>query len=248
MTTGPTDHYQVLEVAPQATFLEIKRAYRRQAKRFHPDRIPHASAEDQVRFSRIAEAYTVLSDLDKRRAYDASRNAEDASRPDAAPGWNRRHYSGYPYFQFDLVTPYLHAFFMGGGQAGTDRKPNLGALLFNSRTLAVALLGALYFFKFFSAFEGSVMEKKIEDRWFSSVAYRLVIDRGTEKPKIRSVKFQLYEQVKVEDKIKKPLFSMSYFINGQRIPGPSWVQFLQQTALIYLVITGGLFFLNFARK
>jgi molecular chaperone DnaJ len=63
------DYYDVLGVAKNASDAEIKKAYRRAAQKFHPDRNPgDTSAEDS--FKRAKEAYEVLSDAQKRAAYD----------------------------------------------------------------------------------------------------------------------------------------------------------------------------------
>ena len=63
------DFYEVLEVSKNASAEEIKKAYRKQALKFHPDRNPgDKSAEDK--FKEAAEAYEVLSDPQKKARYD----------------------------------------------------------------------------------------------------------------------------------------------------------------------------------
>lgn len=69
MAAQKRDYYEVLEVTRQATTIEIKKAYRKMAMKFHPDRNPDdASAEDK--FKEVSEAFQVLSDDQKRQIYD----------------------------------------------------------------------------------------------------------------------------------------------------------------------------------
>ena len=64
------DYYEILEVSRTSTDQEIKSAYRKVAMKFHPDRNPgDKAAEDK--FKEAAEAYSVLSDAEKRKRYDA---------------------------------------------------------------------------------------------------------------------------------------------------------------------------------
>jgi len=76
------DYYEVLEVAKNATAEEIKKAYRKKALQYHPDRNP-GDKEAEEKFKEAAEAYGVLSDPDKRARYDryghAGVNGQDFS-------------------------------------------------------------------------------------------------------------------------------------------------------------------------
>ncbi|MFC2112809.1 molecular chaperone DnaJ [Bacteroidota bacterium] len=63
------DYYDVLDVAKSASTEEIKKAYRKQALKFHPDKNPGDSAAEE-KFKEAAEAYEVLSNDDKRARYD----------------------------------------------------------------------------------------------------------------------------------------------------------------------------------
>ena len=63
------DYYEVLEISKTATEVEIKRAYRKKAIQFHPDKNPGDKTAEE-KFKEAAEAYEVLSDPEKRRRYD----------------------------------------------------------------------------------------------------------------------------------------------------------------------------------
>lgn len=62
------DYYQILDVPREASDTEIKKSYRKQARRYHPDVNSEASAEEK--FKEVNEAYEVLKDTEKRQAYD----------------------------------------------------------------------------------------------------------------------------------------------------------------------------------
>jgi molecular chaperone DnaJ len=64
-----SDYYSILEVPRGATQEEIKKAYRKQALKFHPDRNP-GDSDAEKRFKEVSEAYEVLSDEKKRQIYD----------------------------------------------------------------------------------------------------------------------------------------------------------------------------------
>jgi molecular chaperone DnaJ len=70
MSTAKRDYYEVLGVARTADGEEIKRAYRRLAMKFHPDRINGDKSAAELKFKECSEAYEVLGDENKRRRYD----------------------------------------------------------------------------------------------------------------------------------------------------------------------------------
>ncbi|WP_110934057.1 J domain-containing protein [Paenibacillus bouchesdurhonensis] len=75
-----TDYYDQLGVSRQAASAEIRQAYRKLAKRYHPDVNP-GNAEAEARFKLIVEAYETLSDEQLRAAYD-----EKLANPNTASG------------------------------------------------------------------------------------------------------------------------------------------------------------------
>src|SRR6516165_4383761 len=68
-TTKKRDYYEVLGVTRSASGEEVKRAYRKLAVKFHPDKNPDDPHAEE-RFKELGEAYDVLMDSDKRAAYD----------------------------------------------------------------------------------------------------------------------------------------------------------------------------------
>lgn len=67
------DYYQVLGVKPGASDAEIRSAYKKLAKKYHPDVNPGSKTAEES-FKDVSEAYQVLSDPQKRRSYDAARS------------------------------------------------------------------------------------------------------------------------------------------------------------------------------
>lgn len=86
------DYYQLLEIAPAASPDEVKRAFRVQIARYHPDKVHHLGKEFQEmaaeRAAELTEAYRILSDEGRRAEYDRTRAADAGSSappPGAAP-------------------------------------------------------------------------------------------------------------------------------------------------------------------
>ena len=75
------DYYQILGVSREASAQDVKKAFRRLALRYHPDRNPDNPKQAEEKFKEINEAYQVLSDEQKRQQYDRLINW---------PGYSRR--------------------------------------------------------------------------------------------------------------------------------------------------------------
>ena len=87
------DYYEIIGVPKTATQEEIKRAYRKLARKYHPDVSDDANAE--MRFKELGEAHAVLKDPEKRAAYDnAARTARAGEDFQPPPGWDAGFDSG----------------------------------------------------------------------------------------------------------------------------------------------------------
>jgi curved DNA-binding protein len=101
------EYYQILGVAKTATADEIKKAYRKLALKYHPDKNPDNKAAEE-KFKEISEAYAVLSDPEKRQQYDTYGSA----------GFRQRYSQEDIFRNFDL-NDILRQFGFGGGFRGT---------------------------------------------------------------------------------------------------------------------------------
>ena len=115
------DYYEVLGIPRNATDEEIKRAFRRLALKYHPDRNHEDGAEEK--FKEINEAYEVLSDSDKRAAYDRFGHSGEGF-------WGR----GFEGFDFTGFGDIFDAFF-GGVTTATRQAPQRGADLHYNITI-----------------------------------------------------------------------------------------------------------------
>lgn len=90
-----TDYYKILNISHNATLEEIKNAYRKQAKKYHPDS-PYCECNDDTKFKEISEAYSTLSDPAKRKIYDeqfTTKNFENDFNVKNNNLWNNEYYS-----------------------------------------------------------------------------------------------------------------------------------------------------------
>ena len=118
---GNEDYYSILGVAKNATQDQINSAYRKLAKKWHPD--VNKAPEATEMFEKITKAYEVLKDPQKRKAYDQF--GEGAVDESGSSGFNPGNFSGFGGVDFDDI---FTQFFGGGGrQRRSSNAPMKGA-------------------------------------------------------------------------------------------------------------------------
>ena len=116
------DYYEVLGVSKSATDDELKRAFRKLAKQYHPDANPDNKEEAEKKFKEINEAYETLSDPQKRKMYDQF-------GPDGPSGFGGGNAGGYYSAGFDGFSDFgdlgdIFSSFFGGGFGGKSSRRN----------------------------------------------------------------------------------------------------------------------------
>ena len=124
MAEQKRDYYEVLGVDRGADDATIKKAYRKLAKKYHPDANP-GDKEAEIKFKEASEAYAVLSDADKRRQYDQFGHAafENGGGGAGAGGFD---FSGFDFSGFGDI---FGDFFGGGSRRQQNNGPMKGANL-----------------------------------------------------------------------------------------------------------------------
>ena len=118
------DYYEVLGLQKGASDEEIKKAFRKMAKQYHPDLHP-GDAEAEKNFKEVNEAYGVLSDPDKKSKYDRFGHAGvDPSYGAGQGGGFGGGFGGFGGFDGDIDLGDIFGSFFGGGMGGSSRRSN----------------------------------------------------------------------------------------------------------------------------
>lgn len=115
------DYYEVLGVAKNATPEEIKKAYRVLGKKYHPDVNP-GNKEAEEKFKEVGEAYSILSDPDKRRQYDQFGHSAFEQGMGGSGG-----FGGFEGMDFTDLFGDLFGGIFGGGSRRSNAGPSKGA-------------------------------------------------------------------------------------------------------------------------
>ncbi|MEE0774923.1 MAG: DnaJ domain-containing protein, partial [Merdibacter sp.] len=125
------DYYEVLGLSKGASDEEIKRAYRKMAKKYHPDINKEPGAEEK--FKEVNEAYEVLSDPQKKAAYDQFGHAGMEGGGFGGFGQGGADFSGFGGFDD------IFGSFFGGGFGGGSRRANNGPRKGNDRFMQMRI-------------------------------------------------------------------------------------------------------------
>ena len=126
MAETKRDYYEVLGVDRNADEGTIKSAYRKLAKKYHPDMNPGDKVAEQ-KFKEASEAYAVLSDAEKRKKYDQFGHAAFEQGGGGAGGFGGFDFNGAD--MGDIFGDIFGDLFGGGGRRRTNNGPMKGANL-----------------------------------------------------------------------------------------------------------------------
>jgi curved DNA-binding protein len=187
------DYYHILGVAPDADTKEIKAAYRKLARKYHPDMNPDKDAEE--RFKEVAEAWEVLKDDHRRAEYDELRRYGGRHRQEfePPPGWQSTAGPGFQGFGEDF-SEFFNSIF-GGAFRGGAREAT-GDFGFRGQDIEIEM--------------PVFLEETLEDRQ-KPVAYDIpVLEQGQVRHLRKSLKVTIPRGVADGERIR---------VKGQGAPG-----------------------------
>lgn len=130
------DYYETLGVSRDADLEQIKKAYRKLARTYHPDMSKAADAE--ARFKDVAEAYATLKDAGKRAAYDELGHPKAGAEFAPPPQWQQDFATGGQAFEDLDLADLLAAFGQGQRRPGADPGPAKGRDFESAVTITLA--------------------------------------------------------------------------------------------------------------
>lgn len=128
MSASKRDYYEVLGVSRTANAEELKKAYRKLAIQFHPDKNP-GNKEAEEKFKELSEAYEILTDPKRRQMYDQFGHAGLGGGPGGGTGGGFEGFAGAGGFNDifgDIFGDLFGAAAGGGGRGGRGRRRNMG--------------------------------------------------------------------------------------------------------------------------
>ncbi|PLW70609.1 DnaJ C-terminal domain-containing protein [Pseudohalioglobus lutimaris] len=130
------DYYEILGVAPDAETAEIKSAYRKLARKYHPDL--NAEKDAEANFKEVAEAWEVLKDKDRRAEYDELRRYGGKPHHDfePPPGWQSSTGAQHQHFSGDF-SDFFNSIF--GGEFTQEGRSTSGAFGFRGQDVEIEM-------------------------------------------------------------------------------------------------------------
>ena len=128
MATPKHDYYETLGVPRKADADEIRKAYRKLARKYHPDLNPGDKSAEE-RFKNVQEAYDILSDAKKRQMYDQFGFYSENGFPGAGPGRRAAPAAAAPQLDFGGFdfSDFASGAGAGGGAGAADAAPKAAA-------------------------------------------------------------------------------------------------------------------------